>query len=468
MPSLQQWLFSMVCVAVWLAWSAPTLATSCERTEVAYAWLTAALVSSLFGLVQYFGLAQHFDPWVNFSAPGEAYANLRQRNQFATLTSMGAAALLWWSVQAKGARAGKLCVWGGWLAAVLLALGNAVSSSRTGLVQLALLTLLAIGWGLWRQPQQRRLLITVLLVYGIAALALPALVDHVPGSSGILARFQQVSPACSSRLTLWHNMVELISQRPWLGWGWGELDYAHFMTAYDGLRFCELLDNAHNLPLHLAVEFGLPLALLVSGLVVWLTWCARPWRETDSTRQLAWMVLAVILLHSMLEYPLWYGPFQMSLMLCIGLLWTRKSPTSQASVGTVGGAWLHVTALMSFAAIAYAAWDYHRVSQIYLPPEQRTAAYRDNTLEKIRGSWLFRDQVQFAEFTLTSLTLENAAQLNAMAHELLHFSPEARVVEKLIESALLLGRDDEAKVFTQRYRAAYPQAYAQWVKARAE
>ena len=45
---------------------------------------------------------------------------------------------------------------------------------------------------------------------------------------------------------------------PWLGWGWGELDYAHYATLYDGPRFCDILDNAHNLPLHLAVELGIP------------------------------------------------------------------------------------------------------------------------------------------------------------------------------------------------------------------
>ena len=53
-----------------------------------------------------------------------------------------------------------------------------------------------------------------------------------------------------------------------------------------------------------------------------------------------------------------------------------------------------------------------------------------------------------------------------MAQELLHFSPEARVVEKLIESAELLGLSDEAAAYRLRYRAAFPAAYAQWVKAR--
>ncbi len=105
-------------------------------------------------------------------------------------------------------------------------------------------------------------------------------------------------------------------------------------------------------------------------------------------------------------------------------------------------------------------WDYYRVSQIYLPFEQRSRIYRDDTLEKIRSFWLFRDQVRFAELTLTPLARDNAERLNAMAHALLHFSPEVRVVEKLVESAVMLGCDDEAVAHMVRYRAAYPQAYA--------
>jgi hypothetical protein len=36
------------------------------------------------------------------------------------------------------------------------------------------------------------------------------------------------------------------------------------------------------------------------------------------------------------------------------------------------------------------------------------------------------------------------------------------VVEKLIESASLLGKDDEVAYCLPRYRAAYPRDYARW------
>lgn len=428
---------------------------------VAGAWLIAGVLSSAIGLMQYFSIGDVFGSWVNSARAGEAFANLRQRNQFASLTNIALGALVWLAVS--GRFAGR-SLWLPLLAASLLAAGNAASSSRTGLLQLVLLCALCWVWGGWRQPVVRRVLLGALLTYAVATLALPWLAGLDLLGHGMVARLRAGDPACASRLTLWSNVLHLIAQKPWFGWGWGELDSAHYMTFYPGARFCDILDNAHNLPLHLAVELGTPLALAVCGGAGWVVWRARPWRETDPTRQMAWAVLAVILLHSLLEYPLWYGPFQMAFGLCVWMLWpappepaagsrlyARAAPTIRL---VVAAAWL--------AAVAYAAWDYHRVSQIYLAPQARDPAYRDDALDKVSGSWLFRNQVRFAELTTTALNLGNAQWTFDTATALLHYSPEPRVIEKLIESAVMLGRDDEALLHLVRYRAAFPGDYKKW------
>ena len=74
----------------------------------------------------------------------------------------------------------------------------------------------------------------------------------------------------------------------------------------------EMLDNAHNLPLHFAVELGIPFALAFCVLVVWAIWRGKPWAERRWDRQMAWGILFVIGIHAMVEYPLWYGPFFMA------------------------------------------------------------------------------------------------------------------------------------------------------------
>ena len=116
-------------------------------------------------------------------------------------------------------------------------------------------------------------------------------------------------------------------------------------------------------------------------------------------------------------------------------------------------------------ATAYAAWDYARVSQIYLTPDQRRAAWADDTLDHVRRSWLFAGQARFADLTLATLTRSNAVWMHALSGRMLHYSPEPRVIERAIESATMLGQEDEAVLHLARYRAAFPKEYAQWSAA---
>ncbi|MDN8612081.1 Wzy polymerase domain-containing protein [Variovorax ginsengisoli] len=165
---------------------------------------------------------------------------------------------------------------------------------------------------------------------------------------------------------LWRNVIDLIALHPWAGWGWGELKFAHYSTLYAGPRFVEILDNAHNLPLHLAVELGIPAALLVCGGLGWLVRAARPWREVDPARLMAWGLLAVIVLHSLLEYPLWFGPFQLIFGLCLGFLWPAPAPAARRSPRVLPLAARAVPmacALALLAVVGYAAWDYTRTAR---------------------------------------------------------------------------------------------------------
>jgi O-antigen ligase len=468
-PSVVPMMLSAACIVVLTGMysrALPARVPGRLAPVAAWAWLLAGALSSVLGLMQYFGAEDRFLPWMNQTELGEAFANLRQRNQFASLTNISLAALLW-----LGACRG----WAGrrlWLAfacATLLAVANAASSSRTGMMQLVLLGLLYLLWGNWRQSFVGRVMVVALLAYGVAMLCLPWLAGLDP-ERGMLGRLRAGDEICASRLTLWSNVLHLIAQKPWFGWGWGELDYAHYMTLYPGERFCDILDNAHNLPLHLAVELGIPAALLVCSAAIWLVLRARPWRESNLTRQMAWAVLALIMVHSLIEYPLWYGPFQIAFGLCAVLLWRRTSGAAAATADAVIPSQETRVALylqtmfatLMIALLGYAAFDYYRVSQIYLAPDARNPAFRDDTLPKIRGSWLFRKQVQFAELTTTQLTSANAAHVYGLAGKVLHFSPEPQVIEKVIESATVLGRNDEALLHQYRYRSAFPQDHERW------
>lgn len=490
MPAVVPWMFSWACVAALLIaiwFSSHQIDRQRYGEAIATAWLVASLLSALVGLLQYFGQTPGLlSPWVNTASIGEAFGNLRQRNHFATLCSIGLLALLWRVARGASARGDlpsmRWLLWG--LGALLLACANAASGSRTGFLQWWLVAGLGLLWW-WKagrtekgleSPQARAVVVAfvALALYLVSLWLLPRLLEITTGftSDGLLGRFKDET-GCSSRRILWSNVLHLIAQKPWLGWGWGELGFAHFVTLYPGERFCDILDNAHNLPLHLAVELGVPFALLVCGALGWLVWRAKPLSEQSPIRQMAWCVLAVIALHSLVEYPLWYGPFQMAVGLCVWLLWTTaRAPEAPLAEGFSGETFSNsrAAALVFSACVAtalvvsllFSAWSYWRVSQLYLPQPERAVQYRDGTMDKVRSTWLFQNPVQFAELTTTPLATDNAAHLHALAQQLLHFSPEPRVVEKLVESAVMLGQDDAAAYYLQRYKAAFPKEHAHW------
>jgi O-antigen ligase len=415
--------------------------------------LAAAVISAVLGMLQYLGLARELSPWVNQPLKGDAFANLRQRNQFASLTSLGLVALLGWvAARAKTQSMTAACWSIAWALLNVLAAGVACSVSRTGAAQWVLVGTLMAAWG-WRSAKQESqfgkglvwLAMSAPLLVAVWSVLMPWLAWQTTGELGasmilrVTGQAQDYA-ACGGRRILWANVLALIAQHPWLGWGWGETDYAHFMTGYSSMRFCDMLDNAHDFPLHLALEFGVPFALAVMALMgVWVL-RRTPWREHNTWRVMAWCLLLVLGLHSVLEYPLWYGPFQMTLGLALGLLWA--SPQAPAKEEAQEGPML-VAALL-FIGCLYAAWDFNRVGQIYRQAASRDAAYRDNPLHHAKQSWLFKNQADFAELTTQTVTPDNAADLYPQALRLMHYSPEARVVQRAIDSAKLL--DDEGQV----------------------
>ncbi|BEP59316.1 hypothetical protein GmRootV118_65600 [Variovorax sp. V118] len=440
--------------------------------------LAAGLLSGLLGLLQYYGLTEFLGALTSSPPPGRGWGNLRQRNQFATLISMALIAALWWHATHRSRR-----VRGGLApVAVLLVASLVASGSRTGFLQL-LVIVTGAGVMAWRERRATpphagttgfhlpapALLLAALPLYAALHWLLPLLASGGDASgaaasgTGMLHRLQPAVVTTDSRVVLWQNVLSLIAQRPLTGWGWGELSFAHFATLYNGPRFPVILDNAHNLPLHLAVELGIPAALLICGGFLWMVGAAKPWRERDPLRLIAWGLLGVILVHSLLEYPLWYGPFQLVFGLCLGILWPASPKRPEANGRKLAA---FAAAAAWIAVIGYAAWDYTRISQIYLPRDARMSAYRDDTLAKLQGSWLFSLQVDFAEVTLTAVTPANAAHMHELAGRVLHFSPEPRVITKLIESAELLGRDAEAHALAERFRVAFPAAFARWLDNR--
>lgn len=460
------WLFSLGVAALLLAFWPEGDVTRL----LALAWASAACVSVFPELLQYFGLARLdiFWLWIRDAAPGYASGNIGQPNQQATLLGMGLWALCW-LLRSEGRN------WVMGLAGALIAVGMAATASRIGTVHMTALLLLILYWG---ARDRRRLLqwyVLMLACYLVSALVLPLLASQVgiDDARSLWFRIQNGEASCGSRRLLWENVLELIAAKPWLGWGWDNLRYAQYMTLFNGPRWCSVLGNAHNLPLHLAVTLGIPAALFLCALVGLVVLREAPWRERDPRRQFAWGVLALIGLHSLVEFPLWYGPFQIAAGVCIYVLWKTRNPAGWASEApaTMGKALCYGGAAIMLGASIFGFNDYWRVSQPYFPPERRIEGLNgendgQKTLDYASKTVFFQNQALFARLNALNANTDNALIVNRLATYLLHFSPEPRVLERLMDSAILLQDQEQVSFHAARFRAAYPKEYEMWVKAR--
>lgn len=449
----------------WVAWACAIvivflLKESPRRTTSLVAgWLVAAAASAVLAVLQYLDLGHWLSSVMAAADPGHGYANTRQSNHLASLLAAGMAVLVWCR------QTGRLMPHSWWLG-VLLATGLATTASRGGALQM----LVVCGLGLyWNRKDPRKIagwLACLVGTYIAATSALPWLLQTfhgVEGGRNFLDRWA-VESTCSSRKILWSNVLDIIQRKPWTGWGWGNLGFASYDTLHEGMRFCTYFTNAHNLPLHLAAELGIPVAILFSAALCACILYQRPWSLTEPASQLVVGILMVLGLHSLLEFPLWFGNFQSMLVFLIWIFWsdryTFKNRTSTPTSLSTRNHNLLGFFLSLFLLVL--AWDYVKASQLYLPHAERLGIYRDNTMEKVQYSIFHRDQIIFALVVATDPDRSNAEMLLNGALQALHISPEPRIIERVIVSASILGHQDLVDYHSIRYQANWPTEYEKW------
>ncbi len=432
---------------------------------IAWGVIVAAVGSSLLALIQYFDYDELFGLWIAITPPGYVTANVHQTNMLATLLAAGLWAL-WYLTKTRQLMPMHAA---GMSALVLTAMAS--TASRTGMIQLFLLFVVVIYWS----RSHRRAHLVVALAMGVFYLSiaqlLPWLLEVLRGITidrNLLGRFSG-DIGCASRRVVWANVLHLISLKPWLGWGVGELMYAQYITPFDGVRYCEKMSNAHNLFLQMAVTMGLPFAIAGLGLATAAFFKISPWKAIEPRKQLGWGILIAIAFHSMVEYPIWFGVFQMLVLQAILLLVIdEKQPPlkgldTQLDVVTELKPKACIAA--SFALItllALISWDYLKVSQLYLPPQWRLASYKEDTLNRTRDTVLFKSHVLIAQVVTTQATPENAERLLAGALESLRTAPDPRVIKQVIAAASMAARHDLVTLHSERFQAAWPKEYAEW------
>jgi O-antigen ligase len=410
------------------------------------AWLVAGVAGVLIGLVQVFMPDAVDGTWIaRSSIPGRAVGNLRQPNHLSTLLLWSAVAvvpLLEVCVRVRHVAA-KVAL-GALFAAMLF--GIVLSGSRTGLLGVAVLAL----WGLLDRRLSRASR-GLLLASPLICLASWMLLDGLSsllntGALGASTRLGESQDYSSGRWSIWRDTLALIAQNPWLGVGFGEFNFAWSLTPFPS-RSPQFFDHTHNLPLHLAVELGIPLALLVLGLLGWGLWQAfdrsrRVEGEDGVARRAALVMVLLMALHSQLEYPLWYAYFLLPTAFAWGLcLGSKEAPPEKSS------SWMAIAGVVLMLAAAVTVWDYRKVVAIFSPAIDST----DTLAERIalgRHSWFFAHHADYALVT----TIDGAGTLPGAFKRAPHFLLDTRLMTAWAEALAAQGDVERARYLAARLR----------------
>lgn len=265
---------------------------------------------ALHGLLALFQFGDTLYGMEKAKYPGVATASFLNRNVYATFLAIGTAVALTCAarsmIQPRGdglrlhydARALLHLV-----AAAIMVTTVVTTQSRAGLavtVVGAVTVLIAAVSTNVRMLRPLLLLTPVLLVlFGVMFLRL---------GEDVWLRYESVSDAFNFRLELYRQVLELISHRPWLGFGGGTFELA-FTTVHDQALATELTWNeAHNTYLELWADLGLIFGsipvLMAAGLFILILVRLSRGQGSWSGQTATLAAIAIVAIHSLFDFSL--------------------------------------------------------------------------------------------------------------------------------------------------------------------
>ena len=344
-----------------------------------------------------------------------------------------------------------------------------LSTSRTG----ALLVGIISVWGLfesWRARQLKWMLLLalptyLLLRYIAVQIDLQGLLPfHGTNRQGL------ISTAIEGdywRQIIWAKSLALIQAHPVWGVGFGNIAYAMFTETLP-VPSASVTEHAHNLFLQITVELGAPIAAAWAFILAVLIVRSRHALRTFEGRGLAFFLLAVMI-HSLLEYPLWYAYFLLPSAFALGVFTQigalaraemrappmspmkgslgvdsagavpNKAATYAKAVG-IGGVFTIILAL-------FGLWDYGKVSPSY---ELNSSIPLPDRVIQSYKSVLFLNLADYSALNLTGVSPAAAAVQLRLANRVAHFRFDPQVAATHAAAAALTGQLALAKASAYR------------------
>ena len=447
---------------------------------LAAAFVLGALMGAAVALLQWLGVADRV-PWAFLPQSGGIQANLGQVNHHAHYSWLGIASAFHLRGRAYLSRA-----WF-WFLILSIGFGSALSGSRSVFLY-ALLLLAVLAWARRRDPRA-----AAALLLADAAILLPVLLalnffgawasPRIPefwawlgslhpwldiGPLGIRAGdtvmpgthlYEGVSGP-SVRMNILRTAWAAFIEHPWLGQGAGNYLWASFVAAagQSADRPMMVAEHAHNLVFHLLAEFGAPATVAVVLLLVsWaISFLRQPWKPEQ-----AWCasILGIGAVHSMLEYPLWYGYFLAPTALLLGATDSTRTITL---TGRRIAVYLFLVALAGALILGKLSADHAELEETVYRPlaahPDRERAWRMSmdSLLKLHDESLLSPWALLAFALLAEPSRQQADDRARLCERGIRYSPARWLVTSCAMQLAIAGREADARQLALLALLAYP------------
>ncbi|WP_439890209.1 Wzy polymerase domain-containing protein [Ralstonia sp. 25C] len=417
---------------------------------LAVAVTIGGLLTVAIELVQVFRVPNLPETFFSMTPTGSArrmWGNLNQPNHVGTYLAFGLAACLF-----LGQRHRK-CLGLLTVAVLALLLGMALTFSRVTWIHIALVGLLA-GIPLAAEARGRAWLIRLLalcgpvlllaLAYqswgGLISLANGAWALDLPGSMG-----QRMQEGVGLRPLLWKHAWHIFLAHPWLGGGWGDYAWNQYVQT-DTVGQVEMSMNAHNIVLDLLAKAGMAGLLAV---LVPLAWWSLELPKRLRSPEVAFLsaVIAVMVVHSLLEYPLHYVFFLFPFAFVLGLLDNRtlRFPSPPVAWGFSG------VIVVLGAVLLVRLWaDYRVLERLYFVPGARieSAGHPGSPV-------LLTPYATLVTAMNASVTEQTAPLLMKLERQAVQFYPASSTIQRYALALAFQGKNEEAVIQVRRLHNHY-------------
>ena len=423
--------------------------------------LIGAELNTLAGILQHYRWDIFLNSFVTVKTANAVYGNIAQPNHFADYVAMGLLSLGLLH-QRFGMRM--------WLTTSLAApmlFVMVLSGSRSSWIYL--LSTLALAWWWYRRTPNLRPLFhyALALFVGFALMHLLVQLPWLQGSTGSVTTTERLFGEARSggiRLHLWKESLLIFAEFPLLGAGFGQFAYQHLLLA-DELRnpgVVGLYNNAHNIIMQLAAEAGLAgLLVLFSTMGIWL-WRSLARLEGFSLEQWwAMAILAVIGVHSLLEYPLWYLHFIGVAAILLGALDAGPQRLELRGVGRMSvAAILLMGALSLFQGLQ--AYQHLEHAMNMRDRAARDASYAEKARDELLETLNYPLFSGYAELFIAHMMAPDENQLEqklALNSRAMRYIPTSIVSYHQSYLLALSGQQQEALDLLQKTVWSYPANY---------